>query len=186
MESIAGSVLAGLAVFAATNVDGLFLTAALLSSPATRLRDVVAGTYAGIGVLYGVSALGSLVALIIPAGTIALLGLVPMAIGLKQLLTRENPEETAPSAHGVLAVAGINIAAGGDNIGVYTPLFAASSGPAIALYGALFAVLTGLLCWAAHRLVSHPSLGAPVRRYGPRLVPWVLIALGVWILAGGL
>jgi cadmium resistance protein CadD (predicted permease) len=184
LESIAGTVLAGLAVFAATNVDGLFLTAALLSSPATRLRHVVAGTYAGIGLLYGVSALGSLVALVIPEGAIALLGLVPMAIGLKQLLAGESPQQTAPPAHGVLAVAGINIAAGGDNVGVYTPLFAASSGPAITLYGAVFAVLTALLCWTAHRLVTHPALGAPVRRWGPRLVPWILIALGVWILAG--
>jgi cadmium resistance protein CadD (predicted permease) len=184
LESIAGTLLTGLAVFAATNVDGLFLTAALLSSPATRLRDVVAGTYAGIGVLYGLSALGSLVSLIVPAGYIALLGLVPIALGLKQLLGKGIAEQAMPAKHGVVAVAAINIAAGGDNIGVYTPLFAASSGPAIALYAALFAVLTAVLCWAAHRLVTHPALGAPVRRYGPRLVPWVLIALGVWILAG--
>lgn len=186
MESIAGTVLTGLAVFAATNVDALFLTAALLSSPATRLRHVVAGTYAGIGLLYGVSAFGSLVSLIIPAGTIALLGLVPIALGLKQLLGKGAAEQSVPVMHGVFAVAAINVASGADNIGVYTPLFAASTGPAIALYGALFAVLTGVLCWAAQRLVNHPSLGAPARRYGPRLVPWVLIALGVWILAGGL
>ncbi len=184
MESIAGTLLTGLAVFAATNVDGLFLTAALLSSPATRLRDVVAGTYAGIGVLYGLSALGSLVSLIVPAGYIALLGLVPIALGLKQLLGKSEAGQALPPKHGVVAVTAINVASGGDNIGVYTPLFAASSGPAIALYGALFAILIAVLCWAAHRLVTHPALGAPVRRYGPRLVPWVLIGLGVWILAG--
>jgi cadmium resistance protein CadD (predicted permease) len=85
-------------------------------------------------------------------------------------------------AHGVFAVAAINIAAGGDNIGVNTPLFATATGEAIALYGAVFAVLTGVLCWAAHRLVTHPALGAPARRWGPRAVPWVLIGLGLWIL----
>jgi len=147
---------------------------------------VVVGTYLGIGALYAASAAASLVALAIPASTIALLGLLPVAIGLRQMLARESPEKPAPSGHGVLAVAGIHIAAGGDNIGVYTPLFAAGAGRDVAIYGAVFAVLTGVLCWAAHRLVTHPALGAPVRRYGPRLVPWVLIALGLWILAGAL
>ena len=177
--------LTGAAVFAATNVDGLLLAAALLSSPRTRPRDVVAGTYAGIGALYGASAVASLVSLVIPPGAVALLGLLPIAIGLKQILRRDTAAaEMAPAQHGVLAVAGINVAFGADNVGVYTPLFAASPGHAIALYGAVFAVLTAVLCYAAHRLVHHPGLGAPLRRYGPRLVPWVLVALGAWILLG--
>lgn len=185
MESLTGSVLTGLAVFAATNVDGLFLTAALLSAAPGGAARVVAGTYLGIGVLYAASVAGSLVALAVPAAYIALLGLVPLALGVRLLLKKNGADEPAPAAQGVMAVAGINIAAGGDNIGVYTPLFATTTAPTIAIYGAVFAVLTGALCWAAHRLVTHPALGAPVRRWGPRLVPWVLIALGVWILAGG-
>jgi len=178
-------VLAGAAAFAATNLDGLFLIAALLSDRSFRVRDVVLGTYAGIGALYGVSAVASLVSLVVPASTIALLGLVPLAIGVKQLW-QGAPEsgENLPARHGVLAVAGINVAFGGDNVAVYTPVFAASPGEAIALYGVVFAVLTGLWCYAAHRLVNHPSLGAALRRYGPRVVPWVLIALGAWILLG--
>ena len=147
---------------------------------------MVAGTYLGIGVLYAASVAGSLVALAIPAVYIALLGLVPLALGLRLLFSKNASDETAPSAQGVMAVAGINIAAGGDNIGVYTPLFASITGPTIAIYGAVFALLTGALCWAAHLLVTHPALGAPVRRWGPRLVPWVLIALGLWILVGAL
>jgi cadmium resistance protein CadD (predicted permease) len=146
---------------------------------------VVAGTYLGIGALYAVSVAAALAAAAIPAGYIALLGLVPLALGLRLLFTKKGRDAPPPAAHGVLAVAGINVAAGGDNIGVYTPLFATTT-EAIAVYGAVFALLTGALCWAAHRLVAHPALGAPVRRWGPRLVPWVLVALGLWILAGGL
>ena len=186
MESIAGTVLTGLAVFAATNVDGLFLTAALLSASPSRPWPVVFGTYAGIGALYAVSVAAALAAAAIPARYIALLGLVPLGLGLRLLFSKQGPDDPSPAAQGVLAVAGINIAAGGDNVGVYTPLFATVTGEAIVLYGAVFAVLTGTLCWAAHRLVTHPALGAPVRRWGPRLVPWVLIALGLWILAGAL
>jgi len=126
------------------------------------------------------------VALVLPPTYIALLGLVPIAIGAKQLVGGAAAEDRAPSGHGALAVAGINVAAGGDNIGVYTPLFATTTVEAIAVYGAVFAVLTGALCLTAQRLVAHPALGAPVRRWGPRLVPWVLIALGLWILRGAL
>jgi cadmium resistance protein CadD (predicted permease) len=45
-------------------------------------------------------------------------------------------------------------------------------------------VLLWLWCLAARWLVHHPAAGAPLRRYGPGLVPWVLVALGVWILFG--
>jgi cadmium resistance protein CadD (predicted permease) len=186
LEWIAGTLLTGLAAFLATNLDGLFLTAALLSNPASRPRDVVVGTYAGIAFLVAVSAAASLVSLVVPARVIALLGLLPLAIGLKQLWQGRGGEEPPPFRQGMLAVAGINVAFGGDNIGVYTPLFAASPAHAMVLYSAVFAFLTGLLVYAAYRLVTHPGLGAPVRRYGPPLVPWVLIALGAWILLRGL
>jgi cadmium resistance protein CadD (predicted permease) len=172
--------------FAATNVDGLFLTAALFSAAPARPWPVVLGTFVGIGALYCVSVAAALAATAIPERYIALLGLVPLALGFRLLFRQKGPDAPAPPAQGVLAVAGINIAAGGDNIGVYAPLFATTAGEAIAIYGAVFAALTGVLCWAAHRLVMHPALGAPVRRWGPRLVPWVLIALGAWILAGAL
>ena len=176
--------LAGLAMFAATNIDGLFLTAALLSERAFRTGAVVLGTYAGIGALYAASAAGSLVSLVVPPAVIALLGLIPIAIGARQLRRREAPQTAPVGKGGVLAVAALNIATGADNIGVYTPVFAASSSQDIAAYGVIFAVLTGVWCYGAHALVSHPALGAPVRRYGPRLVPYVLIALGLWILSG--
>ena len=147
---------------------------------------MLAGTYLGIGALYAVSVVAALFAAAIPAGYLALLGLVPLGLGLKQIFSSRKDETPLPAGQGALAVAGINIAAGGDNVGVYTPLFATTTGEAIAIYGAVFAALTGALCWMAQRLVTHPALGAPLRRWGPRLVPWVLVALGAWILAGAL
>jgi cadmium resistance protein CadD (predicted permease) len=94
----------------------------------------------------------------------------------------QEPERVKPG--GMLMVAALNVAMGADNIGVYTPVFAASSAADIAAYGAIFALLTALWCYAAYRLVIHPSIGAPVRRYAPRLVPFVLVGLGLWILSG--
>jgi cadmium resistance protein CadD (predicted permease) len=81
----------------------------------------------------------------------------------------------------VLEVAGVTIANGGDNLGVYVPLF--SSTPTMILPSVIaFTVMTGLWCLAAHRLVTAPALGGRIRRFGRMLLPIVLIGLGLWIL----
>jgi cadmium resistance protein CadD (predicted permease) len=45
-----------------------------------------------------------------------------------------------------------------------------------------FVVMTALWCFLAHAMVNHPKWGSPIRRYGHRLAPVVLIGLGVLIL----
>ena len=76
----------------------------------------------------------------------------------------------------------MTVANGADNLGVYVPLFATSSPGAVAVMGGVFAAMTALWCLAARWLVAHPAAGAPVRRYGPPAVPYVLIDIGLWIL----
>ena len=55
---------------------------------------------------------------------------------------------------------------GGDNIGVYMPLFATRTISATAIIVTVFMIMTALWIGITHRLVSHPTLGAPIRRYG--------------------
>jgi cadmium resistance protein CadD (predicted permease) len=183
LESIAGAVLAGAAAFAATNVDDLFLLVAWFAAGRTRPRDIVAGQYLGIGALFAVSAAASAVSLVIPAGWLRWLGLLPLLLGIKLLFSKEKCDQPS-EAPGVGAVTAVTVANGADNIAVYVPLFANSSAKAVALMGATFAVLLALWCLGARWLVHHPAAGAPLRRYGPRLMPWVLIGLGAWILVG--
>jgi cadmium resistance protein CadD (predicted permease) len=182
VESIAGIVLTGVAAFAATNVDDLFLLVAFFGDRSFRPRHVLAGQFAGIAALYGASAAAALVALVFPPEWLSLLGLVPIALGAKQLRGRAEQKAELPASSGILGVAAVTVANGGDNIGVYAPLFANSTAYSVALTGLVFAAMTALWCYAAYRLVSHPGLGAAIRRSGSRAVPFVLIALGVWIL----
>ena len=186
--------LLGLAVvvFASTNIDDVFVLLGFFADPKFRARDVVIGQYAGIGALYGASVVASLVSLVVPMQYIGLLGVAPIIIGARQLrgLVRGQEEteeelERHPNAgmHGrILSVAAVTIANGGDNIGIYTPLFATRSDVDIAVIGVVFAVLTAAWCLAARWMVEHPFLGAPIRRYGHRVVPFVLIGLGVLVL----
>ncbi len=46
----------------------------------------------------------------------------------------------------------------------------------------VFAAMTALWIAIAYRLVSHPMLGTPIRRYGHFAVPFVLMGLGVYVL----
>ena len=79
-----------------------------------------------------------------------------------------------------LAVAFVTAANGGDNLGVYIPLFTRQLSW-IPIYVAVFAVLTTLWCAAGYWLVNHPVLGR-IRRYGHVALPFVLIGLGLHIL----
>jgi cadmium resistance protein CadD (predicted permease) len=178
-------VLAGI-VFAATDLDDLLILIAFFADPRLRASQVVAGQYLGIAALFAASFVVALAALAVPTAYVGLLGFVPIALGLKELWElREGEEHDEPRGRavgGAIGVASVTIANGGDNIGVYVPLFATREIYEIAIFAAVFAVMTGLWCWAAHRLVSHPAAGAPIRRYAHLGVPFVLIGLGVFIL----
>jgi len=47
--------------------------------------------------------------------------------------------------------------------------------------GIVFAIMTGLWCLGAHWLVNHRALGLPIRTQAHRIVPLVLIGLGILI-----
>ena len=129
-----------------------------------------------------------MISLVIPPVYIGLLGLVPITIGVKKLYylwRNQAPEElvTGTGGHGrKLAVAAVTIANGGDNIAVYTALFATCEVFEVPVIGIVFAVMTGLWCLAAHWLVNHRTLGVPIRAQAHRVVPFVLIGLGILIL----
>jgi len=91
-------------------------------------------------------------------------------------------ENKRPSAASVLTVAAVTFANGGDNIGIYVPLFASSDLSALLLTLTTFAVLIAVWCVAAYYLGNHPAVKRIVDRYGHVLVPFVLIGLGIYII----
>jgi cadmium resistance protein CadD (predicted permease) len=87
-------------------------------------------------------------------------------------------------AGNAVAVAGVTIANGADNIAVYTPVFRTIGPAGSVLTIAVFAVLVAVWCLASSWLGSHRRVIALVERYGHWLVPLVFIAIGAVILAG--
>ena len=182
------TVLAAAGVFAGTNVDDLIvLTVLFLAARASgrpRPGHIWAGQYTGIAVLVLVSGLAALGLALVPDQWVGLLGLVPVALGVRGLIgARHGPDDDPPVAAGnALAVAGVTIANGADNIAVYTPMFRTLGAAGSVVVVVVFAVLIAVWCAAASWLGSHRRVVDLVRRYGHWLVPLVFITIGLVIL----
>jgi cadmium resistance protein CadD (predicted permease) len=183
------TVLAAVGVFAGTNVDDIIvLTVLFLSARAAgrpRPWQIWAGQYAGIAALVAVSALAALGLTLIPDEWVGLLGLVPLALGVRGLIGafRGGAGDDPPVAAGnAVAVAGVTMANGADNIAVYTPMFRTLGTTGSVVMALVFAVLIAVWCAAASWLGSHRRIIALVERHGHWLVPLVFIAIGLVIL----
>lgn len=182
----------GISVFIATDIDDLFVLMLFFSTPNYHKWQVVIGQYIGIGALVAVGTLGSLLALVVPLFVIGLLGLVPITIGvikLSQLRSNNYKSEEikmlASKWHNqllTLTVAGVTFSNGGDNIGIYIPLFAKYNSTFEIIYiSTIFMIMTAIWCIIAYYLVRHPLIAKRMKT-GHIIFPLVLIGLGVYIL----
>ena len=86
MIDILGLVTIGVAAFVATDIDDIFVLMMFFSSLTFPVRQVVLGQFIGIGLLIAISALGSLISLVVPTYIIGLMGIIPIVIGIKNLV----------------------------------------------------------------------------------------------------
>ena len=170
-----------------------------------QIRHIVLGQYLGFIVLLLLSLPGFFGGLMIPRPWIGLLGFVPIFIGLKQVLDSSDDEPESPfvTPHPVphprkqniflspfssflapqtYSMAVITLANGGDNIGIYVPFFASLSWRQLFVVLSIFLILVAVWCAIAYGLTRHPRIGKLITRQGHKVVPWVLISLGLWIL----
>src|SRR5262245_22675422 len=105
MEAPVAALVLGVSVYVATNVDDVFILLALLADRRYSGRDVLIGQYLGIGALVGVSVIAALIALVIPEEYIGLLGLAPIAIGIRELIQswRGDDDDDERPEHGAAA-----------------------------------------------------------------------------------
>ncbi len=190
--------LLGTVAFAATNIDDIFLLMMFFSSFGLEARHVVTGQYLGLGLLVGISAVASLLSLVVPSRIIALLGLVPILIGVKKFFElRALPKsdgiqeqvsqikKRTGSYISISRVATVTFTDGSDNIGIYVPLFASHNASVeIATLIVAFLAMTGVWCAMGYYVVNHSFLATPLQRFGHLVFPFVLIGIGISVLAG--
>ncbi|MQS15526.1 hypothetical protein F7Q99_25460 [Streptomyces kaniharaensis] len=178
--------------FGATNIDNLVALTAQLSRPAVEgeqrlgLRHALRGQYLALLVLLLVAVLGAAGLLLLPHRVAALLGVVPLVLGIRQLVRRGGPAASGPgpARSGTRAVALLSITCGADNVAVYSPLLAQARFPDALVVAVVIAVLVApmsvLAWWLARGGVRLAGLGA----VGDRVFPVCLITVGLLVLSG--
>ncbi|MBN8564593.1 MAG: cadmium resistance transporter [Leptolyngbya sp. UWPOB_LEPTO1] len=187
----------GLAAFTATNLDDILILILFFSqvNGIFRRRHIVSGQYLGFAALVFASLPSFFGTVLFPRPWIGLLGLVPIAIGVNRLLNsveEETEEELSEQSETswfnnflspqTYSVAAVTFANGGDNIGIYVPLFASATWESLLAILAVFFSMVGVWCYAAYCLTCLPGVAQTLTRYGNQLVPFVLLGLGVLIL----
>jgi cadmium resistance protein CadD (predicted permease) len=170
-------------LFAVTNIDDIVILALFFGDATSRsgaLR-VVAGQYVGFAGILAAAIVGALGAGLLPEMMIPYLGLLPLLLGLRaawvawaawrEYFPRSNGadhadkadrdgdiSERSASGPGVFTVAAVTVANGGDNIGVYVPVFTTTGTGGLLTYVLAFLVLVAVWC----------AVGVPLRRAAPR------------------
>lgn len=188
------TIITGIVAYAGTNIDDIFINTLFFAQADTKgkVRSVVIGKYLGIGALILLSWLGAFFLHYIPGNYVSLLGLVPIALGIKECIqyhkgknsanspeTEEKPDVNRGFALSMMLV---TIASGGDNIGVYMPLFTGYSIPDMCIVLITFALMTALWCLLSKKLSELPGLRTFLLHHKPIIAPIVLFALGIYII----
>ncbi|MEU7845505.1 cadmium resistance transporter [Micromonospora sp. NPDC049114] len=185
MIDLLGTAAGAAVVFAATDIDDIvILTLFFVAARTTgrpRTWQIVAGQYLGIGALALASAVVAAGLLVVPDPWTGLLGLLPIALGIRALRGADD-DEPATVVSGTLGVAGVTIANGADNVAVYVPVFRALGPGDSAVFLLVFVVFVGVWCAAAAWLGGHRRVVRLVERAGHWLVPAIFVAIGVVIL----
>ncbi len=185
------------AAFLGTNIDNCLVTMAMVAgAPVERARRIAAGQVIGFALLVAVAAAAAAVLFEFSAAVVGLLGLVPLAIGLKGLIglrraadadgRRAGPGRSRAADRAVgrslTAAALVTIGAGGDNLAAYIPLFRVGGTTNVAAIAAVFVL--GEVAVTAVVLAGgrHPTARALMDRLGAVAVPVLLCAIGVLVM----
>lgn len=191
-------ILQAVGLFVATNIDDVIVLSLFYARGAGRrgtTRKILAGQYLGFGGILLVAVVVSLGArTFLPEAALPYFGLIPLTLGLYaawQVWRNRDEDDDDDEAKvgdrqvGTLTVAAVTFANGGDNIGVYVPVFATASTTAVIAYCLVFLALVGLLVLAARYVATRRPIAEVLERWEHILFPLVLIGLGVVILLEG-
>lgn len=180
-------------LFLVTNIDDIIVLSLFFArgagQPGTTTKIVV-GQYLGFGGILIASVTVTLGAgLFLPEDAIPYFGLIPLLLGLvaawQVWRNGHDDDSVADRPVSALAVAAVTFANGGDNIGVYVPVFLAVGTSALVAYCVVFLVLVLVLVVAAKYVATRKPIAEVLERWEHVLFPLVLIVLGLVILIEG-
>lgn len=174
------SILTSMFAYISTNIDDIFVLMILLAQTGRKQR-LIAGHFLGVGLITLISMLGALGLQNLPLKYVGILGLVPIALGIKAWFQR-NDQEVEANAMGLLSMAMITLGNSADNVGVYIPLFTGFSNIERVCAVLIFVVMTALWILLANSLAEFPKIKGIIEKYKAIAIPLVFFALGIFII----
>ena len=185
------------AAFVGTNIDNCVVTMAMVAgAPLERSHRIAIGQIVGFIILVAAAAAAAAVLYELSPAVVGLLGLVPLAIGVRGLvgLRAAGPPGDAATVprrrrasdravgRSLTAAALVTIGAGGDNLAAYIPLFRVGGTANLLAIVAVFAageVAVTAIVLAGGR---HPRTRTSMTRLGVVAVPVLLCGIGVLVM----
>jgi cadmium resistance protein CadD (predicted permease) len=169
--------------YAATNVDNLLIMASLSAGRASR-GHVIAGFVVASCTVLLVASTAVFIDRLLPPRALGYLGFVPIGVGAYLLFFSGTEARDATGRTATWpAISGLLLANSGDTIFVLGPLFAESGTNArlgLAIGFVLIAAVWLLLILGASRQVARSEV---LSRLGYRIAPWMMIVVGLYVLA---
>jgi cadmium resistance protein CadD (predicted permease) len=190
MDDILLAVSVSFMAFLSTSIDNLFLLVTLSLHPKYGTSKVRAGYMLAVVIMLAIAFVLAQSAQLIPVEYIHFIGLVPLSIGayeFYQLIRKKAPpadEVTADLSRGtgsIWAIAVIMLTHSWDSIGVLAPLMADTRTALIPWMSMSILVTAALLVYAGQSVVSFSRLRAILIRIAPRILPFLLMGVGIYI-----
>ena len=184
-------------LFMVTNIDDIIVLSLFYARGAGQhgtTGKILAGQYLGFGAILAAAVLVALGARsFLPEEAIPYFGLIPLVLGLlaawRVWRSDDDDDDDEAKVSGkslsVLTIAAVTFANGGDNIGVYVPVFATVGTAGIVAYSIVFLALVAVLVVAARFVATRKPIAEVLERWEHILFPIVLIGLGIAILVEG-
>jgi cadmium resistance protein CadD (predicted permease) len=184
------------AMFTVTNIDGMVVLVVFFGrahGERSGFARVIIGQYIGFAAILGISVLGALGASLLPRSAIPFLGVLPLSLGIRLAWDawRSRGPDTEDGGMvgngnvGIVEMAAVTVANGGDNISVYVPVFAVVGASGMLGYCVAFLIGLAIWCTAGLFIATRPAIATVLTRWGHLIVPAVLIGIGLVILIGG-
>lgn len=191
------SIVQAIGLFIATNIDDVVILSLFFArgqgQPGTT-RRILVGQYLGfLGILGAAAAAAFGAQILLPEAILPYFGLIPLGLGLwaawQAWRNRGEDDDDEAQLKGkrvsIWAVAAVTFANGGDNLGVYVPVFVSVSWGVVLAYFIVFLVLVAVLVFLAKWISSRKPIAEALERWEDILFPAVLIGLGIVILVSG-
>jgi cadmium resistance protein CadD (predicted permease) len=178
--------------YVATNLDNYILLVSLLARYRDQATNVVAGYFVCM-VIFGFTGywIGA-AASVAPVEYLGFLGIVPISIGTYELVklrrgrTETTVDATQPASgerKAFMTTLMSQLGNGADTIVIFGVLFADSTPLADTLIILTLAAMAVTFVVVGIYTVRHPALSKWIGRYAHRVMPFILIVVGAYVLA---